>query len=195
MLPEEIRFPTPNEELRAERVLDLGGVDDPEKIKKLVQILETDESRFVREAAVVALICTGTEGVAKEVAELLWRGDEYLRTTACNILQCLGGPAEGVLAELLADPDPDVRLLTVRIIGSSEYLPLVHELLKRALESETDAFVAACAAEYLSSCGRPEDAELLEAARRRFSDPFLDTVVDEALKRGKPNKKSSRAQR
>ncbi|MGB9791138.1 MAG: HEAT repeat domain-containing protein [Thermacetogeniaceae bacterium] len=83
----EERLNSSDEEERANAVLDLGGVDDPERVEKLIEILESNKSRFVREAAAVSLISTGTKTVAGEV-----------------------------LAELLRDPDPGVCNLAVKVI-------------------------------------------------------------------------------
>ncbi|MGB9791880.1 MAG: HEAT repeat domain-containing protein [Thermacetogeniaceae bacterium] len=179
----EARLNSPDEDERLRAVLDLGGSVDPERIKKLVEVLEREGSRAVREAAAVALISIGTEEVAEEVARLLRSGDPYARNTASDILQCIGEPAEGVLAGLLSDPDPDVRSLAVRAVGRGDLRSAVR-LLREVVLSDGDINVVASAAEFLGVKGETaEDAEALRAARQRFSDPFLDFVVDEALEK------------
>lgn len=177
----EQRLNSPDEDERLRAVIDLAGVDDPEGIRMLVEILEQEESRAVREAAAVALISTGSEAVAEEVSRLLRSRDPYVRNTASDILQCIGEAAEGVLTGLLSDPDPDVRGLAVRAIGRGE-LPSAARLLREVVVSDGDINVVASAAEFLGVKGSSEeDAEALRFASRRFRDPYLDFVVDDAL--------------
>lgn len=179
----EERLSSPDEEERANAVLDLGGVDNPERVKKLVEILETDGSRLVKEAAAVALISTGTKTVAEEVSRLMRHDDPYLRNTASYILQCIGEPAGEVLAELLHDPDPGVRDLAVRAVGRGELRSAV-ELLRDVIMNDDNVNVVASAVEFLGMRSESaEDAELLMSACRRFDDPYLDFVVREALKK------------
>lgn len=179
----ETRLKSPDEDERLRAVLDLIDAADPGRIRKLVEVLEVEESRAVREAAAVALISIGSEEVAEEVSWLLRSSDPYLRNTASDILQCIGEAAERVLAGLVRDPDPDVRGLAVRAVGRSE-LRSASRILREVVLSDDDINVVATAAELLGMKGEAaEDAEALRAARRRFRDPFLDFVVEEALEK------------
>lgn len=177
----ETRLRSADEDKRLHAVLELREDNRPGRIKMLVDTLEKENSRLVHEACVFALICIGTEEVAEEVAGLLRHRDAFLRNAASEILQMVGENSERVIAGLLDDPDPDVRHLAVRALGRGE-MPSAASLLREVVLNDDDVNVVGSAAEYLGERGgAPEDVEALRLACRRFSDPYLDFVVEEAL--------------
>ncbi|HHW39956.1 MAG TPA: HEAT repeat domain-containing protein [Syntrophomonadaceae bacterium] len=170
-----------DEEERLGTVLKLGSLDHPDVIPILVEVLESDTSRTVQEACIISLIRIGTEAVAEEVARLLRHSDAFVRNAASEILQIIGEAAERVISGLLGDPDPDVRQLAVRALGRGE-LSSATLLLREVVLNDIDVNVVGSAAEYLGEKGGSrEDVEALKLACQRFSDPFLNFVVEEAL--------------
>jgi len=175
------RLRNTDEEERLGTVLKLDSLDQPDIIPLLVEVLESDTSRTVQEACIISLVRIGTEAVAEEVARLLRHSDTFVRNAASEILQIIGEDAERVIAGLLGDLDPDVRLLAVRALGEG-CLAAAPRLLREVLLSDPDVNVVGSAAEYLGEKGgSTEDVVALNLARQRFSDPFLDFAVEEAL--------------
>lgn len=169
------------ERLRAAE--ELGDLTSSEAVLSLVSCLEKDESRFVQEACVASLCRIGTEEVAEEVAKLLRSSNPYVRNAASEILQLLGDRAERVVELLLRDPGPDVRALAVRVVGEGLFSS-ASALLRSVVLNDPDVNVVASAAEYLGEIGGSrEDRDALNAARARFSDPFLEFAVETALRK------------
>lgn len=167
------------ERLRAAE--ELGDHTSSEAVLSLVSCLEKDESRFVQEACVASLCRIGTEEVAEEVAKLLRSSNPYVRNAASEILQLLGDRAERVIELLLRDPGPDVRALAVRVVGEGLFSS-ASALLRSVVLNDPDVNVVASAAEYLGEIGGSrEDRDALNAARARFSDPFLEFAVETAV--------------
>ena len=77
------------------------------------------------------------------------------------------------LAQLLADPDADVRLLSCELVrGQPE--EEANRLLCDLLQAESEKNVCAAAIEVLAESGRPEALPALARCAARFSDdPFI----------------------
>jgi hypothetical protein len=85
------------------------------------------------------------------------------------------------LPALLADPDPDVRILTVMVLGSVR-LAEVGEWLTRLVRDDPDPNVVSAAIGELVPLIGPRSGQLLCAARDRFpTDPFIAFSVTRAL--------------
>lgn len=167
------------ERLRAAE--ELGDYPSFEAVSGLVSRLASDECRAVQEACLVSLCRIGTAEVGEEAARLLRSSNAYVRNAASEILQELGDKAEHVVRALLCDPDPDVRLLAVRVVGEGHFsgaLPLLREVVLR----DPDVNVVGSAVEYLGELGgSSQDREAICQARSRFSSPYLDFAVETAL--------------
>lgn len=167
------------ERLRAAE--ELGDYPSFEAVSGLVSRLASDECRVVQEACLVSLCRIGTAEVGEEAARLLRSSDAYVRNAAAEILQELGDKAEHVVRALLCDPDPDVRLLAVRVVGEG-YFSGALPLLREVVLTDPDVNVVGSAVEYLGELGgSSQDREAIRQARSRFSNPYLDFAVETAL--------------
>ena len=91
--------------------------------------------------------------------------------------------AGSVLPGLLADPDPDVRLLATEI-ARTQPTELANALLGSLLDTETHPNVCGAAVEVLAEVGTPTAIPALLAARNRFaSEAFLPLAIDTVLAR------------
>lgn len=179
----EILSTHPEERERCYAAMELSNFPREDVVEHLVNRLVEEESRPVQEAIVSTLIAIGTEAVVKRCAELLRSEDAYLRNSAIEVLQLLQHTSLGVVRELLQDPDPDVRLFAVNVLGELKVREAV-ELLCRVVEEDENINVVAAAVEYLGEMGlRSEDRETVRKAAERFSDPFLEYAVEVALRK------------
>lgn len=170
-----------DELVRLVAVEKLGEIASSDAARLLVAVLENDPSRLVKEAAAISLTRIGSSFVCEEVAPLLKSDDPYLRNVASEILQLIGDPGREVVELLLHDPDPDVRMLAIRVLGEGSFCCSA-ELLRDLLLQEDNVNVAATAVEYMGDVGgAEEDIEAVKSVLRRFSDPFLQFAVDLAL--------------
>ncbi|HHW45056.1 MAG TPA: HEAT repeat domain-containing protein [Desulfotomaculum sp.] len=173
----------PEERERCYAAFDLSGFPQDDVVEYLVKILGEEKSRPVQEAIVTTLITIGTEAVVKGCAELLRSEDAYVRNAAVEIMRLLQRTSLGVARKLLRDADQDVRLFAVDVLGELKVKEAV-ELLRRVVEEDEDINVVAAAVEYLGEMGlRSEDRKAVRKVRERFSDPFLEYAVEEALRK------------
>jgi len=173
----------PEERERCYAALDLSGFPQDDVVECLIKRLAEEKSRPVQEAIVSALLAIGTEAVVKRCAELLRSEDAYIRNSAIEILQLLQHTSLGVVRKLLRDPDPDVRLFAVNVLGELKVKETV-ELLRRVVEEDENINVVAAAVEYLGEMGlRNEDRKTVQKVAERFSDPFLEYAVEVALRK------------
>ncbi len=139
----------------------------------LAEALARESDARVREAIFTSLVRIAT---AESVAALLpyLRSDEAgLRTGAIDALRTMPAACRPHMAQLLSDPDADVRLLScefARGLPESEANRLLCDLLDR----ETEKNVCAAAVEVLAEVGRPEALGSLKRCAERFADdPFV----------------------
>lgn len=167
-------------DVRRWAALDLAG--KPEATEALSARLATEESRAARDAIVTALVQTGGEPVARALVPHLRSEDAAVRNAAVGALALIEATAM-VVPELLADPDPDVRVLCVMVLASL-HDPRVPDWLLSVIEGDDHANVCGCAVDVLAEVGEPGMCDALEALPARFpSDPFLPFAVDLAVKR------------
>lgn len=179
----EILSTHPEERERSYAAMELCGFPQDDVVEYLVKRLVEEESRLVQEAIVSTLIAIGTEAVVRRCAELLRSEDAYLRNSAIEVLQSLHHTSLEVVRVLLQDPDPDVRLFAVNVLGELKAKEAV-ELLCRVVEEDENINAVAAAVEYLGEMGlRNKDREIVQKAAERFSDPFLEYAVEVALRK------------
>jgi len=173
----------PEEKERYCAAMDLSSFPREKVVKCLVERLTEEKSRLVHEAIVSSLIRIGTEAVVERCAELLRSEDAYVRNSALEILQVLDHRSLVVGRRLLHDPDPEIRIFAVNVLGELKSKEAV-ELLRQVIDEDKDVNVVAQAVEYLGEMGsRHEDRETVRKAAERFSDPFLSYAVETALKK------------
>jgi HEAT repeat protein len=159
----------------------LGGIAGGARTLAAALGRETDPR--VREAIFTSLVRIGDDGCIDAMVRALRSDDANLRSGALDALRATPGAAGARLPALLADADPDVRLLACELgrdLPSDEATRLLSALLDR----EAEANVCAAAVDVLAEIG---DAQALPALGRcgaRFGDqPFLRFAIDAAARR------------
>jgi len=155
----------------------------PSGVAALAGALAGEKDSRVRDAIFASLARAATRESAEAVLPSLRSDDAGRRTGALDALRAMPAAAAPLLPQLLADPDPDVRLLTcevVRALPPAEASALLGALLDR----EPLVNVCAAAVDVLAEAG---DASVLPALRRcaeRFqSETFLGFAIRIAARR------------
>jgi HEAT repeat protein len=150
---------------------------DPAAIPLLGKALAHERDARVREAIFTALARIGTSESVSVVLPYLRLDDANTRTGAMDALRAMQDACRPYLPELLADPDPDVRLLAcdlVRDAGGAEG----PRWLCALIETETQANVCASAVEALGEIADATAAPSLSRCAERFpGDPFLGFAI------------------
>lgn len=172
---EALRDPDPARRRAAARALGEGTDPAP-----LAGALAGEADPRVREALLTGLI---RQGAVVALLPFLRSRDAALRTGAVEALQSLPEQVLPHMPALLADPDPDLRILAADIARA---LPAERAtaLLCQALDAETHPNACAAAVEVLAELGTPAAVPVLHAVAARFArDPFLPFAVSAALAR------------
>jgi HEAT repeat protein len=150
---------------------------NPAAIPSLAKALAHEREARVREAIFTALARIGTSESVSVVLPYLRLDDANTRTGAMDALRAMQDACRPYLPELLADPDPDVRLLAcdlVRDAGGAEG----PRWLCALIETETQANVCASAVEALGEIADATAAPSLSRCADRFpGDPFLGFAI------------------
>lgn len=155
----------------------------PDGVALLAAALPNESDPRVREAIFTGLARIATPESAAAVVACLRSDDANVRTGAIDALRAMPRACRPHLSDLLADPDPDVRLLSCELVRG---LPDedANRLLCELLERETEKNVCAAAVEVLTEIGRPEALPSLARCASRFDgDPFIAFSVKVATER------------
>jgi HEAT repeat protein len=153
---------------RALGVVD-GGPSVADTAKTLAYALRTEADPRVREAIFTSLVSIGGRECVDAVIPCLRLDDPQLRGGALDALRAMIGAVRPVLPALLADPDPDVRLLTcdlARELSAGDATRLLCDVLAH----ETEPNVCAAAVDVLAEIGEAEALPFLQACAARFSE-------------------------
>lgn len=160
-----------------------SAAERPDGAALLAAALAQESDPRVREAIFTGLARIATAECAAAVVPYLRSDEASLRSGAIDALRAMPEAARPHLPRLLADPDPDVRLLScelVRGLPDSE----ANHLLCDLLEVETEKNVCAAAVEVLAEIGRPEALPSLSHCATRFDgDPFIAFSIKIAIER------------
>src|SRR5262249_4038297 len=144
-----------------------------DSVSILANALTEEAEAHVREAIFTALVRIGSMESIFVILPYLRSDDAGLRTGALDALHASPRAAQAHLNDLLADPDPDVRILAcdlARVINDDEALGLLGDLLR----NDPEANVCGAAVEVLAEIGNASIAEALRICAARFpNDPFL----------------------
>jgi HEAT repeat protein len=160
---------------------DLSGRADA--VEALNAALSREHEPRVREAILTSLARVGTPRSAEAMLPMIRSDDASQRTGALDALRLMPAALDAHLAGLLADPDPDVRLLACDL---ARELPsaAASDMLCALLITEGEANVAAAAVDVLAEVGGPGALPGLEACAARFADVlFLAFAVKVAIER------------
>jgi HEAT repeat protein len=149
----------------------------------LATALQHEAAPQVREAIFTSLVLIGTAESAAAAASFMRSDDAALRSGALDALAAMPERAAELLAELLADPDPDVRILSCELARSIAPADASH-VLSGLLGTEAHANVCGAAVEVLAEVGTAQVVPALLACRARFPDEtFLEFAIDDAITR------------
>lgn len=155
----------------------------PEGVVDLAAALAGEQDARVREAIFTSLARTATAEAVEAVAAYIRSPEVALRTGALDALRAMPRAALPKLAALLADPDPDVRLLSCEVargLSTDEATALMASLL----EVETEPNVCAAAVDVLAEIGGAEALPTLHSCAERFAaEPFLVFSIRVAIER------------
>ncbi len=168
----------------AARVLGaVSGDSSAAAAETLANALPTEADPRVREAIFTSLVRIGRRECVEAVIGCLRLDDPQLRGGALDALRAMIGVVRPVLPALLADPDPDVRLLTcdlTRELPAADATGLLCDVLAR----ETEPNVCAAAVDVLAEIGEAEALPFLRACADRFGDvTFVGFAVRIATQR------------
>jgi HEAT repeat protein len=154
-----------------------------EGVSPLAAALGTEKEPRVREAIMTALMRIGDEASVTALLPCLRSQDAGMRAAAIETLQALPEAILPFLEPLLADEDPDVRILATELARN---LPAADatRILSRLLENERHPNVCGAAIEVLAEAGTSDALPALRScAERFFSIPFLTFAASTAIAR------------
>jgi HEAT repeat protein len=156
---------------------------DPAAIPSLGEALVHERDARVREAIFTALARIATPDSALTILPYLQVEDANTRTGAMDALRAMRHACRPYLEGLLADPDPDVRLLAcdlVREVGGDDG----PRWLCALIETEGQANVCAAAVEALGEIADATAGPSLSRCAERFpDDPFLGFAIKVVIDR------------
>ena len=137
----------------------LGESGDDAAVERLVVLLR-DTNSGVRDAAQNALMFMGGRTAVEEVAPLVAEIDPGLRNAAIDILRKIGDDGIDVMHRLAVDPNDDIRLFVLDILGTIGNPESVDVLIKGL--TDTNANVRNAAVVSLGMLGDPKAFEHLK---------------------------------
>ena len=166
-------------EARRDAARSLAGY--PQAAAALASLLGDEPAESVREAILTTLIAHHTHAAAGGLLCYLRSQDAALRNAVTEALQAMPDAIEPFIDDLLADADPDVRIVTVGILADLP-APQVVTRLQRILLGDADVNVCAAAIDALASQGDATVEPMLQEACRRFPDePFITYATERAI--------------
>ena len=169
----------PDERWAAARRLGAAAGD----VAILAVALKTEPDPRVREAILTSLARVGNAESLAAVLPLLRSDAADLRTGALDALRAMAGAVAARLTDLLADPDPDVRLLACELARA---IPAerAQQVLCDLIEQDAEVNVCAAAIEVLAEIGSGEAIPSLDRCARRFpNEAFLEFSIKVTVNR------------
>lgn len=155
----------------------------PDAAMALCDRLEVETSPSVRAVLMTSLIKLQSPDVAARLAMHLRSDDAPLRNAVIEALQEMPEAFSPHLQQLLADPDSDVRIFAVNILGALRHAS-APRWLAQVLAGEAHVNVCAAAVDALAEVGGLEAIDALDALRDRFGgEPFMTFAIDTAIRR------------
>lgn len=145
--------------------------------------LSVEADASVREALFTSLAAVAGDGAVQALLPLLRTEDPGLRNGAIEALAAMPLAVAPSIDRLLLDPDDDVRIFAVNLLGELRH-PQVPRWLVQVLQQDPHVNVVAAALEVLAEVGSPQELPALQAVRERFgSDAFIDFAAELAISR------------
>ncbi len=171
----------PNPARRRQAVRRLASI--PGGLSCLADRLEAEPDVSVLEVMLRELVCAATPEARAALIRGLRSDNATLRNATLDALKQRPDQAALLIEQLLRDPDPDVRILTLNLLGALA-LPQTETWLIQVLRQDPHVNVCATAVDLLCEVGTEAARPVLEAVARRFADePYLQFAVKQALQR------------
>lgn len=155
----------------------------PEAVSALGDHLARETESQVREAIFTTIAALSSAQSVQALLPMLRSEDAQLRNGAIEALTQMPQAVGPCMQALLDDPDPDVRIFTVNLLGDLKH-PDINTWLIKVLTRDEHINVVAAAVEVVAEVGTPEAVPALQAAVQRFAqDPFLGFAADVAIER------------
>lgn len=149
----------------------------------LIAHLEREPDGTVREAILMSLTEIGNDVAMQGLVKCLRSEDAALRNEAIEAMKLLPEAVSPIMAGLLADPEPDVRIFAVNVLESLRH-PGVEKWLIAVISKDPHVNVCATAVDLLGEAGTVAAIDALRALKQRFSDePYIGFAADLALRR------------
>ncbi len=175
----DLEHGTPDERWTAARQL----AGKPDAAARLGRALAVEADERVREAIFTSLIQIGGTDAVGAVLPHIRVDDAGLRTGALDTLKAMPAAAREHLPGLLAEADPDVRIMACELARAVPGRQTA-ALLARLIEAEPEVNVCAAAVDVLAEIGTADSLAALQACAARFADqPFLAFAIRIALRR------------
>lgn len=149
----------------------------------LIARLEVEPDPAVREAIMTSLTEIGDAVTVQGLIKCLRSEDASLRNEAIEAMKHLPDTVAPVMAGLLADPEPDIRIFAVNVLESLRH-PDVEQWLIDVISKDAHINVCATAVDLLGEVGTAAALAPLETLKQRFpEEPYIEFAADLALRR------------
>jgi HEAT repeat protein len=181
--PDQLLAELADEQASVRRNASRDLASHPSAAMALCDRLLVETSPSVRAVLFTSLISIQTEEVAGRLAALLRSEDVALRNAAIEALQEMPDALAPHVESLLADPDSDVRIMTVNILSVLRHEQAPSWLIS-VVRNDPHINVCAAALDGLAEVGRPDMIKDVEDLRIRFSDSeFIGFAIATAIRR------------
>ncbi len=165
----------------------------PDSVPALNDALVRERNPVVREALFSALARIATPQSVATVLPFLRSDDAQIRTEASDALQAMKDVAWPHVAQLLRDPDADVRILACGLLRDMP-ADVAVRLCCELLDAEPQANVCAAAVDVLAEVADASALPALSRCAQRFGQtPFLAFSIATAIDRVRAQIQSPRA--
>ena len=149
----------------------------------LLDQLEAEKDISVKQIILSSLTQIGDTEAVNGLVRCLRTEDVSLRNEAIEAMKHLPREVASIMASLLNDPDPDVRIFAVNILESLCH-PDVEQWLIDVIRDDEHINVCATAVDLLGEVGSEKSEPALLALKERFTDePYIQFAADLAIKR------------
>jgi HEAT repeat protein len=169
----------PSPERRRLAALSLDG--NAEAIPRLLERVPVEEDPAVRQVVLTTLAAFDSDTVVAGLVPHLSSENATLRTAVAEALATMTTATLLAIPDLVADPDPDVRIMTAMVLADLAH-PQAAWWLTELVTGDRHPNVVASAIDALLPMAGPDHVPALEAVRERFpDDPFLRFTIENAL--------------
>ena len=149
----------------------------------LLDQLNNEEEPSVRQVILSSLTQLGDSEAVEGLVNCLRSEDASLRNEAIEAMKQLPEEVAPIMATLLNDPDPDVRIFAVNILESLCHDD-VEQWLVSVIRDDDHVNVCATAVDLLGEVGSEISIEALTGLKDRFTEePYIQFAADLAIKR------------